>query len=401
LTTSRHISRRPPQHGLKILICGGVSQSLVNFRGPLIRAFRERGHSVWACAGEPRPEVREALQRWGVPFHPIPLARTGTSPLDDLRTWLALKRLITSIGPDIVFAYTIKPVIWGGLAARTCRTTKVYALITGLGYAFQRSGDFRSRLIGMIARRLYRTSLKTSTRVFCQNPDDMATLIRMRLIREEQGILVNGSGVDLQHFATPPLPSGNRFLMMCRLLVDKGVREYAHAADALRRHHGALTFSLAGELDPNPASIAQHELDQWIQGGTIHYLGQLDDVRPALRDASVYVLPSYYPEGTPRTILEAMSMGRPIVTTDAPGCRETVPLTPKGQKQCDSGESVMEGENGFLVRVRDAQAVAEAMQKFIDHPELIPSMGKRSREIAIERYDVHKVNAAMMDVMGL
>ena len=161
-----------------------------------------------------------------------------------------------------------------------------------------------------------------------------------------------------------------------------------------------LNFFLAGELDENPSSIKQEELDLWLQDGRVNYVGYIDNVRPSIRDCDIYVLPSYR-EGTPRTVLEAMATGRAIITTDTPGCRETVRLTALGVEQRAKGERVMEGENGFLVRVRDAEALVQAMEVFIKQPELIPAMGKRSREIAEDKYDVHKVNKVMMDAMGL
>ena len=197
--------------------------------------------------------------------------------------------------------------------------------------------------------------------------------------------MVNGSGVDLDEFGPEPPPAaGNCFLIICRFLGNKGVREYAQAAHRVRLRHPNAVFCLAGWIDDNPDAIAESELDAWVQSGDIEYLGRLEDVKPALRECSVYVLPSYR-EGTPRTVLEAMAIGRPVITTDAPGCRETV----------------TDGENGFLVPVKSVGALVEAMQRFIDNPDLAAEMGKRSREIAEEKYDVHKVNKVMLRDMGI
>lgn len=174
------------------------------------------------------------------------------------------------------------------------------------------------------------------------------------------------------------------FLLIARLLGDKGIREYVQAAKLVKQQYPEAQFDLVGGLDTNPTSISQAELDQWIAAGTINFLGRLSDVRPAIAACSVYVLPSYR-EGTPRTVLEAMAMGRAVITTDAPGCRETV----------------VNGDNGFLVPVKDADALAQAMLRFIEQPGLIAQMGQRSRSIAEEKYDVHKVNAQMLEGMGL
>jgi glycosyltransferase involved in cell wall biosynthesis len=187
--------------------------------------------------------------------------------------------------------------------------------------------------------------------------------------------------------------------MIARLLGDKGVREYIQAARIIKGRNPEASFALAGALDPNPASVTQAELDQWINEGVIKYLGVLEDVRPAFENCSVYVLPSYYREGTPRTVLEAMSMGRPIITTNAPGCRETIKLP--GQTLNKDSKEIIRGENGFLVPVKDVEKLVQAMEQFINHPELIHQLGERSRKIAEEKYDVHKVNEVIMRGMGI
>ena len=178
--------------------------------------------------------------------------------------------------------------------------------------------------------------------------------------------------------------SAPRFLLIGRLLGDKGIREYVQAAEQVKLQYPETQFDLVGWIDANPNTITQPELDSWTAAGTVNFLGRLNDVRPAIGDCSVYVLPSYR-EGTPRTVLEAMAMGRAVITTDAPGCRETV----------------VDGDNGFLVPIKDADALAQAMLRFIEQPELFAQMGLRSRAIAEEKYDVHKVNAQMLKGMGL
>ena len=197
-------------------------------------------------------------------------------------------------------------------------------------------------------------------------------------------MVVNGSGIDLAEYAVAPVPAAPRFLLIARLLGDKGVREYAEAARRLRRQHPQARFSLVGWIDDSPDAIAQRELDGWVAEGALEFLGRLADVRPAIAAASVYVLPSYH-EGTPRTVLEAMAMGRAIITTDAPGCRETV----------------MEGNNGLLIPVRSVPALVEAMERFIAEPGLAERMGRRSRQVAEAKYDVRKVNAVMLREMGI
>lgn len=190
----------------------------------------------------------------------------------------------------------------------------------------------------------------------------------------------------MAHFAAAPLPVGPpRFLLVARLLADKGIRQYAEAARQIKQQHPEVVFQLAGDIDSNPDTISQQELDTWVVEGSLEHLGWLNDVRPALAESSVFVLPSYYREGTPRSILEAMSMGRAVITTDAPGCRETV----------------TNGDNGYLIPVKNVDALVKAMQNFIDRPALVQTMGQRSQEIAKDKYDVHKVNAVMLEAMGI
>jgi glycosyltransferase involved in cell wall biosynthesis len=232
---------------------------------------------------------------------------------------------------------------------------------------------------------LYALSLRSATLVFFQNPDDQALFQQLQLIGSETPTtVVNGSGVDLGDFNVVSLPEKISFLLIARLLGDKGVREFVDAARAVRAEYEHVVFKVVGWIDENPDAILQEELDAWVGDGTLVFLGRLKDVRPAIADSSVYVLPSYR-EGTPRTVLEAMAMGRPVITTDAPGCRETV----------------VDGENGFLISVKDVQGLTAAMLKFVYSPDLISSMGKKSRALAELKYDVDKVNAAMLRGMGI
>lgn len=384
---------------MRVLVVGGISRSLINFRGPLLRAMLTKGYEVIACAGEPRTDVQETLIRWGVRFVPIPLSRAGMQPWEDLRACLEMTPLMRKLKPDVVLAYTVKPVIWGGFTARLAGVSGVYSLITGLGYTFTSGNGMRGKLAGLCASLFYRLSLKNSRRVFFQNPDDMQDFVRRGLVSNRQCILVNGSGVDLARYGLVALPTRPRFLMIARLLKDKGLREYVQVARVIRARYPEARFRLAGPLDSNPTSVSQAELEQWKKEAVIDYLGELQDVRPALADSSIYVLPSYR-EGTPRTVLEAMSMGRAIVTTNAPGCRETIRL-PGGQLLDKDSKAVVQGENGFLVPVKNVDELVQAMEQFILHPELIHQMGRKSREIAEEKYDVHKVNAVMMKAMEL
>lgn len=364
-----------------VLVLASHAPSLVNFRGPLIREMIRRGWRVTAAAPDFDEATTAALRVLGATPADSPVARTGMNPLADLAYGRALIRLFREQRPDILLAYTIKPVIWGMLAARAIGVRRKVALVTGLGYAFtEGAGDgLRRRLAEVAASTLYRLALPGADRVLFQNPDDRDLFLGRGLLRDRgQVAVVDGSGVDLDHYAPAPLPQEPVFLMIARLLGAKGVREYAEAALALKRRHPDARFQIAGWLDPGPDAIAETELRGWVEGG-LEYLGRLDDVRPAVTAARVYVLPSYR-EGTPRSVLEAMAMGRPIITTDAPGCRETVE----------------DGVSGLLVPPRDASALERAMEHLLRDAAAAAAMGRRSLERARSRYDVHRVNGQIL-----
>ena len=368
----------------RILVMAGFAESLVNFRGALLREMVDCGHEVYACAPAASSVVKAALTEMGVRYYPVALDRTGLNPVRDL---LAIKRLISLfriIKPDIFLGYTIKPVIYGSIAARIVGVPAIYSMITGLGYSFS-GNSLKSKLVGGIASFLYRFGLKFNNHVFFQNPDDLELFLQKGLIcNAAQAVLINGSGVDIDEYCPVAYPSSISFLLIARLICDKGIYEYVNAARRIREKYPNVWFRLAGWIDQNPCAIEDRDLHAWQKAGDIEFLGRLADVRPALTDCSVYVLPSYR-EGTPRTVLEAMAMGRPVITTNAPGCRETV----------------REGVNGFLVPVRDVDSLIHAMEKFINQPDLVKKMGQASREIAQEKYDVRKVNAIILKTMGL
>lgn len=369
---------------MRVAVIGGFTPSLINFRGPMLRAMVERGHEVVAAAPEQDEDTIDRLAEIGVAFRQLPIERTGTNPLKDLKSEKAIEALLREIAPDKQLCYTIKPVIFGTRAAVKAGVPERYAMVTGLGRAFE-PGGLKQKLITAAAKRLYRSALKHVKTVIVQNPDDQADLVRFGLAKPDQFAMINGSGVDTDSFAPVPLPEGApRFLLIARLLADKGIREYVEAARLVKRGHPDATFTLVGPPDSNPSAISEEEVQSWVEEGVIDWPGGTSDVRPYLEQASIYVLPSYR-EGTPRTVLEAMSMGRPIITTDAPGCRETIE----------------HGKHGFLVKVRDANSLAEAMLKMCADPALVPHMGARARERAVEKYDVQKVNAEILRIMGL
>lgn len=378
---------------MKFLMISSFLPSVLNFRGKLLEAIHAHGYEIHIMAPEFAnfPEEQQKLQALGYHLHEIPMQRTGTNALADLKLLKHLYQQIRQIQPDYVLSYTIKPVIYGTLAAWLAKVPHRFALITGLGYAFQNVESGKRSFFQKLVHCLYAQALKRSDKVFFQNPDDLKLFQDMHLLdANKPTVVVNGSGVNVQDFDVMPLPKDDAgvvkalFLLIARLLGDKGVREYAESARIIKEKHPEAEFHLVGWIDDNPSAISQAELDTWIADGRLKYWGKLSDVRPAIAESSVYVLPSYR-EGTPRTVLEAMAMGRAIITTDAPGCRETV----------------SHGVNGYLVGVKSVDDLVQCMQYFIEDPKLIEYMGQRSREIALNKYDVHQVNKHMMAEMDI
>lgn len=374
---------------MKVVVVSNLARSLVLFRGEPIKAMIADGHTVHVLAPdfEDEPEVTETLRNWSATPHTIEMSRAGLTPMQDLKLLFSLTKLFRRIAPDLVFGYTSKPVIYGTVAGWLAGVPNRFAMINGLGYAFTGEPSGKRKLVRWLLTMLYRFALKRAHGVFFQNPDDRDDLRRFHVLGSQtRTIVVNGSGIDTAAYPQSSPPEGPlSFLLIARLVADKGIREYAAAATEIRKKFPDVEFHLIGDFDPNPSSISPDEVREWSQSGAILHHGYVSDVRSALEECSVYVLPSFYREGTPRSILEALSTGRPVVTTDAPGCRETV----------------IDGENGFLIPVRDAEALEAAMLRFVETPSLVPAMGEKSRVIAQQKYDVHKVNGEMLNAMGL
>lgn len=367
----------------RLLVNGSYAPSLVNFRGPLIRDLVARGIEVVATAPSVGRELRARLHGLGAAVHDVPLQRTGHNPLADLRYYRSLRQVMAETKPDLVLSYTIKPNIWGSLAAEAEGLRSV-SMVTGLGHMFAPPAGPRAQFSARAARWLLQRATAANDAVIFQNPDDIAAFVAHGcLANPGKAHRVYGSGVDCQHFAAAPLPQTPVFLFAGRLLADKGVREFAAAALAVKARQPDWRFIIAGDLDDAPSSISRGELNRWIAGG-IEWLGWVDDMRSAYSQASIFVLPSYR-EGTPRTVLEAAAMGRPVITTDAPGCRETV----------------VDGETGVLVPVRDTKAIETAMDALGRDPHKRAAYAQSARAMIERLYAVEKVNREVMEILGI
>jgi glycosyltransferase involved in cell wall biosynthesis len=349
-----------------IAISANASWNLVNFRRPLIMDLVKNGERVVILAPEDEHSARFA--ELGAEFVPITIDRQGSSPLNDLILLGRYRSALRRIGADLFLGYTIKPNIYGSLAAASLGLPAINN-ISGLGTAFIKQG-----LLTRLVTHLYRVALRRSATVFFQNRDDLNLFVEKSMVRPEQTRLLPGSGIDLERFAPQAKPEDGifRFLLLGRLLWDKGVAEYVEAARRVRSRYPDTIFRMLGFVDvPNRTAVARSEIDNWVAEGLIEYIPACDDVRPHIAAADSIVLPSYR-EGLPRALLEGGAMAKPLIATDAPGCRDVVE----------------DGANGYLCAVRDAQSLADAMCRMIAlDPERRRAMGQQARRLVEERFD--------------
>lgn len=371
-----------------ILIFASYGPSLINFRLSLIKKFLSKGYKVSVASPNYNFSInmQKELKELKVNCYFFSLSRTGLNIFKDLKSMLQIYRIIKKSKANIVISYTAKPVIYSGIVLKFFPKIRYYPLITGLGFAFTKIDQLKQKTIKYLMIKLYREGLKSSKKVIFQNKDDQALFYHLKIITKKNiSNIVNGSGVDLNIFPVSSLPSEPIFLMISRLLVDKGVREYVEASKIVRSNHLNARFWLAGYLDTNPSSITLDELESWIHKGDIEYLGELRSVQSKLKACKYFVLPSYR-EGTPRSILEALATGRPIITTDVPGCRETV----------------VHKKNGLIVPPKDPVALANAMINLLkEKNEIVNKMANESFLIAKNKYEINKVNQSILDIMNL
>lgn len=374
---------------MKIFIVTSYASSAVNFRGPLIQCMTANNCHVTILAPDHSPKTNSALKALGASTASFPMERVGTSVFADIYSLIYLHFLMSQSRPDVVLTYFTKPNVWAGLAAATSRVAWRVSIVEGLGYAFVRysSGrdSIRRLIVSWLIKRLYQLSFHFADRVVFLNRDDMQELSKCCRIPSAKSFLLGGIGVDLTEWQfSPPFVEPITFTMASRLLKEKGVYEFLNAAKIVKSRYTAVKFFLLGGLDDNPGSIKPVDLNPWIDMDIVEWMGHVDVVQ-WLNKTSVFVLPSYYREGVPRSIQEAMAMGRPVITTDVPGCRDTV----------------NNGVNGYLVQPLDPTALANAMFSFIENPSLIESMGIASRRMAEELFDVQRANEKLMSVMNL
>jgi len=368
---------------MKIAVLSSHTPSLFWFRMDMMKGFINNGHAVLAVGSDSEKNWKQQFKAFGIDYRQLHVERNGMNPLRDYRTFLELFRFMKDEKPDKIFTYQAKTIVYGCIAAHLNGIKEIYPLVAGLGSVFRGTG-VKNHVIKTIMKIEYRVAFKCCKKVFFQNNDDKEEFINLQLIRADKTAVINGSGVNLEKF-TPALPPDKpAFLYIGRLIRDKGVLEYLEACRIIKKKYPQVRCMLVGPYDSNPSAVKPDELKPYLEEGIIEYYGEQSDVRPFISQCSTYVLPSYH-EGTPKTVLEAMAMERSIITSDAPGCRETV----------------LDGVNGYLVKIKDIKGIADKMEFLISTPDLNRKMGENSLRIVKNKYDVNTVNHSIMQTMGL
>jgi len=372
---------------IKILLVASLSRSLVNFRGDYISDLIHEGYEVYCAAPSFEEEIKSALIQKGAKTIEIDLARKGLNPLRDLKTIKQLRSIIEKNQIDLVFPYTIKPVIYSSLAAKKIDVPTI-SLITGLGQTF--SGvTLKFMILQKVTEFLYRKALRTNNAVVFQNKDDLQLFIDKGILSKTQSLhVVDGSGVNLNRFdfrANEKTENSIiKFVVVARMMKSKGILLFIQAAKELRKKYQNAEFHLVGGTSVGVASgIPEELLQKYDDDGIVIFHGAQKNVIPLLSSCDIFVLPTFLREGIPRSILEALSIGLPVITTETPGCKETVE----------------QGKNGFLIPPKEQQSLVDAMQFFLDNPDRIEAMGKHSRKLAETKFDVKIINANLIEII--
>lgn len=375
----------------KVIIIGTVATSFYGFRADLICTLLKKGHQVYAFTSEYTAEDLIKIEKLGATPITYTLNRGGLNPLADIIATYQLSKKIKAINPDLVFSYFSKPVIFGTLAAKLAKVPHVIGMLEGLGYTFTEQPEGlgkKTQLIKKIQIFLYKIALPQLDQLIFLNPDDPKDLLEKYAINVKKVEVLGGIGLNLQDYPYQPLSNIHlplKFLFIGRLLKEKGIHEFVQAAKLVKKIYPDTEFTVLGAIDHhNLGALQQTELDSLISSNIIQHPGHVSNIKDWIADSHVFVLPSYR-EGVPRSTQEAMATGRAIITTDVPGCRETVINT----------------KNGFIVPKWNPEALAEKMIYFIENPEKTQVMGAESYKIAVEKFDAEKVNQRLVNILGL
>lgn len=369
---------------MKVCVITAATNTIPRFRIDMIDEFVRRGCEVVVFGNEPHERWDNFFGEHGVSYRTYSVSRNGMNPAVDLATKDALKKLLAEEKPDKVWTYQAKPNIYGCMAAHELGIEDIYVMMGGLGSVF-RAQDAKSRIVRSIVSAEYRHAMRYAKIVFFQNMEDVEVFEGLRILNRDKVVLTRGSGVNISAYPQAAFPPEMRFLFVGRLVRGKGVLDYLGAARIVKKSHPEVGFDLVGPFDSNPTAVKPEDIQPYIEDGTVSFHGEQKNVRPFQEASSAFVLPSYYGEGTPKSALEAMSTGRPLIVADAVGCREVV----------------KEGVNGFLVPPKDPEAIAAAMTRLVEEPALKERMGSESRNMAEDVFDVRKVNDVICSAMGV
>lgn len=369
----------------RIVIFGNSADSMANFRGPLIKCLAANGVDVFALAPGYDSAAKAVIRNLGATPIDLAMSRSGTNPFDEARLCIEVYKILKRIRPDALLSYFIKPAIYGSVAGWLAKVPTRVALIEGLGYSFQKGANEncgRAMLRSLIAL-MFRFAFGKASKIVVLNEEDRQDLLKMNAALVSKIYNLGGIGVDLKEFSYQPL-SKNSIIFLCaaRLIKEKGIVDFADAARMVKSVRPDIEFVLLGGIDQNPGSLKAVTIEQWVTSGDLVWPGSVADVKPWLAACSVFVLPSYYREGVPRSIQEAMAIGRAIITTDNVGCRDTVDP----------------GINGLIVRPKDPKQLANAILELANNEDLVATMGKASRALAEVRYDAKKFNLQIAEM---
>ena len=377
----------------KIFLIGTTASNLYIFRKDFILSCISQGIEVYALVSEPDDFWNSKIKETGAHLIEYKMNRSGLNPVSDIKSVLQIKAYINKYKPDLVFSFFTKPVLYGSLAAKISNTPQIVGMIEGLGSPFTehpKGQALKMKIIRFFQISLYRIVFPFIDKIIFLNSDDPYDLIKKNKIYHKRNAvsILGPIGLDLKDYPYSSWDSSKpiTFIFVARLLAEKGIYEFIEAAKIVKEKHSNILFKVIGGLDlNNPYGLSQKDLDSLIKTGIIEYPGFVKNVNKHIASSAVFVLPSYYREGVPRSTQEAMAIGRPVITTDVPGCRDTV----------------IDGLNGFIVPKWDVKALVEKMCFFIENPDQINIMGKESYKIACEKFDVHKVNKKLFEIMEI
>lgn len=374
-----------------IVFIGTIASSIYDFRADLIRSLLKQGHQIYAFISQYNTEDVNKIEQLGAIPVTYTLNRGGLNPLADIVATYQLLKKIKNISPDVVFSYFSKPVIFGTLAAKLAKVPRVIGMLEGLGYTFTEQPEglsHKTKFIRYIQVFLYKIALPMLDKLVFLNPDDPKDLLETYSIKVKKVVILGGIGLNLQEYSYQPVEDISlpiKFLFIGRLLKEKGIHEFVQAAKLVKKQYPKTQFTILGQIDTfNIGALQQEELDDLIASCVVEYQGQVNNVKDWIANSHVFVLPSYR-EGVPRSTQEAMAIGRAIITTDVPGCRETV----------------IQNRNGFIIPKWDSKTLAEYMIYFIENPKQIRCMGDESYKIAVDKFDAEKVNQRLQNILGV